>query len=91
VDYTALGHLSRFVAAGAYRIESNTFEQGSLADVAFRSPDGSIVPISLNGGAALTFNIGRRGKYASYKLESGAGCNLSLLRRRKGHSAARPG
>jgi glucosylceramidase len=73
VDYTALAHVSKFVASGAYRIESNTFEQGSLEDVAFRNPDGSIVLVVLNsGGAPLSFNIGWKGKYASYRLEAGA-------------------
>jgi O-glycosyl hydrolase len=43
VDFTALARASKFVAPGAYRIESNTFEQGNLEDVVFRNPDGSIV------------------------------------------------
>jgi len=71
VDFTALAHASKFVAPGAQRIESNSFEQGSLEDVAFRNPDGSIVLVVLNGsGGALRFNIGWHGKFASYKLES---------------------
>jgi glucosylceramidase len=73
VDFTALAHASKFVAPGAQRIESNSFEQGSLEDVAFRNPDGSIVLVVLNGsGGALRFNIGWKGKFASYKLESAA-------------------
>jgi glucosylceramidase len=73
VDYTALAHASKFVAPGAYRIESNTFDQGSLEDVAFRNPDGSLVLLVLNsGGSVATFNIAWAGKYASYKLGGGA-------------------
>ena len=73
VDFTALAHAAQFVAPGAYRIESNTFEQGSLEDVAFENPDGSIVLIVLNSGdTPMAFNIGWRGKYASCKLEGAA-------------------
>jgi glucosylceramidase len=73
VDFTALGHASKFVASGAYRVESNSFDQGSLEDVAFRNPDGSFVLLVLNGsGASVTFNIAWAGKFASYKLAGGA-------------------
>ncbi|PYT74370.1 MAG: hypothetical protein DMG39_03395 [Acidobacteria bacterium] len=57
---------------GAYRVESNTFDQGSLEDVAFRNPDGSLVLLVLNSGGTAAFNIGWAGKYASYKLAGGA-------------------
>ena len=72
VDYTALGHASKFVEAGARRIESNTFGPGSLEDVAFQNPDGSIALIVVNSGdGAAPFNIAWHGKFAQYKLESG--------------------
>lgn len=73
VDYTALAHLSRFVVPGAYRVESNSFGQGSLEDVAFLNPDGSLVLLVLNSSNGnVTFNIGWSGKFASYKLAGGA-------------------
>jgi glucosylceramidase len=73
VDFTALAHASKFVSPGTHRIESNTFEQGSLEDVAFRNPDGSIVLLVLNSsGAPISFNIGWKGKYATYKLDGAA-------------------
>lgn len=73
VDYTALAHASKYVVSGAYRVDSNEFGQGSLEDVAFRNPDGSLVLLVLNSGnAAETFNIAWAGKFASYKLASGA-------------------
>ena len=73
VDYTALAHASKFVAPGAYRVESNSFDQGSLEDVAFRNPDGSLVLLVLNGsGSNVNFNIGWAGTYANYKLPAGA-------------------
>ena len=72
-DYTALGHASKFVLPGARRIESNTFGQGSLEDVAFQNPDGSIVLLVLNSGeGAAQFNIGWRGQFAQHKLAGGA-------------------
>lgn len=73
VDYTALAHASKYVVPGAYRVESNEFGQGSLEDVAFLNPDGSLALLVLNSGnAAETFNIAWAGKFASYKLASGA-------------------
>ena len=73
VDYTALAHASKFVVPGAQRIESNTFGEGSLEDVAFRNPDGSLVLIVLNStGGNATFNIAWAGKYANYKLPAAA-------------------
>lgn len=73
VDYTALAHASEFVAPGAYRVESNSFDQGSLEDVAFRNLDGSLVLLVLNNsGSNITFNIAWAGKFANYKLPAGA-------------------
>lgn len=58
---------------GAYRVESNTFDEGSLEDVAFRNPDGSLVLLVLNAtDSPMTFNIGWSGKFASYKLAGNA-------------------
>jgi glucosylceramidase len=73
VDFTALAHASKFVTPGAYRIESNSFDQGSLEDVAFRNPDGSLVLLVLNSSNAyVTFNIEWAGRFAAYKLPGGA-------------------
>ncbi len=70
VDFTALAHASKFLSPGAVRIQSNTFDPGSLESVAFRNPDGSIVLIVLNsGGAPAPFNLSWKGTYASYRLD----------------------
>jgi glucosylceramidase len=70
VDFTALAHASKFVRPEAVRIESNSFGQGSLEDVAFRNPDGSIVLLVLNGSnGQITFNIAWNGRYAVYSLK----------------------
>ena len=77
VDFTALAHASKFVMPGAHRVESNTFDQGSLEDVTFRNPDGSLVLIVLNdSNGYITFDIAWAGKYATYKLPGGAVATL---------------
>jgi glucosylceramidase len=73
VDYVAMAHVSKFLVPGAYRIESNNFEQGSLEDVAFRNPDGSIVLLVLNGSnQPMPFNVGWQGRYFSSNLGGGS-------------------
>jgi glucosylceramidase len=73
VDYVAEAHVSKFVVPGAYRIESNTFEQGSLEGVAFRNPDGSIVLLVLNGSyQPMSFNVEWQGQYFSWSLQAGS-------------------
>jgi len=72
VDFTALAHASKFVRPGAHRIASNSFDQGSLEDVAFQNPDGSVVLLVLNSsGSSLSFNIAWKDEFASYKLPAG--------------------
>jgi glucosylceramidase len=84
VDFTALAHASKFIKPGARRIDSNTFEQGSLEDVAFRNPDGSVVLIVLNSSAAsVAFNIGWKRQYASYKLDPAAAATFRWPASRK--------
>jgi glucosylceramidase len=73
VDFTALAHVSKFLKPGAQRIASNSFDQGSLEDVAFQNPDGSIVLVVLNSsGSAQPLNIAWHGQFASYKMPAGA-------------------
>jgi glucosylceramidase len=72
-DFTALAHASKFVKPGAVRVESNTFGQGSLEDVAFRNPDGSLVLLAVNGSNGdMAFNIAWNGKYALCTLRKGS-------------------
>jgi glucosylceramidase len=73
VEYYILGHLSKFVVPGARRIESNTFGPGSVEDVAFQNPDGSVVLLVLNSSSnpgAFTVSFG--GSTFPYTLRSGA-------------------
>jgi glucosylceramidase len=73
VDYYILGHASKFVRSGAYRIASNTFGGNSIENVAFKNPDGSLVVIALNNASsAQTFKILISGQSVSYTLPAGA-------------------
>jgi glucosylceramidase len=78
VEYYVLGHLSKFVQAGAYRIASTAYGSGSIDDVAFKNPDGSIAVLVFNGSStASQFSINWRGKTLSYTLPSGAVATLT--------------
>lgn len=47
VDYYTLGHVSKFVDPGAYRIDSTSLD-GNIESVAFRNPDNSKVLVMTN-------------------------------------------
>jgi glucosylceramidase len=73
VEYYILGHLGKFVLPGAHRIDSNTFGAGSIEDVAFQNPDGSIVLLVLNSASnAGTFTVSSKGQSFNYTLPAGA-------------------
>ena len=73
VEYYILGHLGKFVVPGAHRIDSNTFGAGSIEDVAFQNPDGSIVLLVLNSaGNSATFTVSFKGQSFQYTLPAGA-------------------
>jgi glucosylceramidase len=73
VEYYILGHLGKFVAPGAHRIDSNTFGAGGIEDVAFQNPDGSIVLLVLNSSSsATTFTVRFKGQSFNYTLPAGA-------------------
>ena len=73
VEYYLLGHLGKFVQPGAYRIDSNSYGSGSLEDVAFLNPDGSIVLLVLNAApAGSTFAVTWNGSNFTDTLPAGA-------------------
>jgi glucosylceramidase len=73
VEYYVLGHLGKFVMPGSHRINSNTFGAGSIEDVAFQNPDGSIVLFVLNSSSnAGTFAVTCIGKSFNYTLPAKA-------------------
>jgi glucosylceramidase len=72
VEYYVLGQAAKYVAPGAYRIDSNSFGPGSVEDVAFQNPDGSIVLIVLNSGSSGNFTVSWRSKNFTYNMPAGA-------------------
>jgi glucosylceramidase len=71
-DYYLIGHFSKLVVPGAYRIGANTL--GSLTDVAFKNPDGSKVVVVYNDGfRSRTFKVRWNGSQSfTYILPAGA-------------------
>jgi len=73
VEYYVLGHIAKYVMPGAYRIDSNTFGSGSVEDVAFQNPDGSIVVLVFNSATnSNRFSVSWGGHTFSYTLPGGA-------------------
>lgn len=71
VAYYIIGHASKFVRPGSYRIGSNITD--NLENVAFRTPDGKTALIVVNGNTAeKTFNIQYQGKTVETSLPAGA-------------------
>lgn len=69
-DYYTLGHVSKFVDPGAYRIDSNTYD-GKLENVAFQNPDGSVVLVAYNpSGADVPFTVKADGQSFAYTLKA---------------------
>ena len=71
VEYYALGHVSKFVEPGAYRIDSNV--AGPIENVAFKNPDGSVVLVAYNSaGSGNTFSVTWHGQVFPFTLPGGA-------------------
>ncbi|WP_447725746.1 glycoside hydrolase family 30 protein [Sphingomonas koreensis] len=71
-EYYALGHASRFVKPGAWRIAS-TSEAGGIETVAYRNPDGSCVLLAFNASAAAKeMTLGTEGRHFAYILAPNA-------------------
>jgi glucosylceramidase len=50
IEYYTMGHLTKFVKPGAYRIDSTA--NSTVPNVAWKNPDGSKVLIAYNGGSS---------------------------------------
>lgn len=68
-EYYALGHVTKFVDPGAFRVESNS-GNGVPNNVAFLNPDGSLVVI-VQSDSAVDFNVAWNGVFFPYHLPSG--------------------
>jgi glucosylceramidase len=68
-EYYVLGQASKFIKAGAVRLDSNSFGAGGLEDVAFKNPDGGHVLLVQNAGSGSnTFNVSENGQSFTYTL-----------------------
>jgi glucosylceramidase len=69
VEFYVLGQLAKFVVPGAHRVDSSTFSNGGIEDVAFENPDGLIILLVLNSStAAGPFSVSWHGTYFNYTL-----------------------
>jgi glucosylceramidase len=68
-EYYILGHVSKFVDPGAYRIESTAAGAATPDQVAFLNADGSMVLV-IQADAATTFTVTWNGQHFSYSLPS---------------------
>lgn len=79
-EYYAFGHASKFVKAGARRIESTALEPGSIENVTFQNPDGTIVLVALNSAdAEKTFVVRWNGQSFRTTLPAGAAATYVWL------------
>jgi glucosylceramidase len=77
MDYYALGHATKFLKPGAYRIASTDLGS-SFLNVAFRNPDGGIVLIVYNlTGATNSFTVQWGSQYISYSLAAKAAATFT--------------
>jgi glucosylceramidase len=71
-DYYTIGHASKFVQNGAYRIASSSFTFSKFESVAFKNPDGSKVLIVSNTSTnPVPFAVRWGSKAFDYQLSSG--------------------
>jgi len=69
VEYYALGHNSKFVDVGAYRIGSSSSQSSTISVVSYQNPSGSFVAIVLNKSKSeQQFDLNWNNQYVSYSL-----------------------
>ena len=68
-EFYVLGHVTKFVDPGAYRVDSGPSDYRLPSQVAFLNPDGSLVLI-VQADAAVRFEVSWNGQSFSYQLPS---------------------
>lgn len=86
-EYYILGHVSKFVDLGAYRIDSTTTP---LDNVAFLNPDGSLVLI-VHTPTAAAFDVVWNGQHFSYDLPIGGTVTFKWMGSRLPVATVTPG
>ncbi|MFJ1801392.1 RICIN domain-containing protein [Streptomyces sp. NPDC088180] len=72
-EFYVLGHVSKFVEAGATRIGSTSQGAGGVQNVAFQNSDGSRAAVVVNtGSGAQRFSLTDNGRSLAYTLPAGA-------------------
>ncbi|MCC7206877.1 MAG: glycosyl hydrolase [Anaerolineae bacterium] len=71
VEYYVLGHFSKVLDPGAYRIDSTEYAERQPENVAFLNPDGSVVLV-VHATREVTFTVTWRGSAFTYTLPEGA-------------------
>ncbi|MFE8990693.1 RICIN domain-containing protein [Streptomyces collinus] len=72
-EYYVLGHVTKFIKAGATRIGSTSQGRGGVRNVAFENPDGSRAAFVVNTStSAQQFSLTGNGKSLAYTLPAGA-------------------
>ncbi|WP_060887888.1 RICIN domain-containing protein [Streptomyces caniscabiei] len=72
-EYYVLGHVTKFIKAGATRIGSTSQDRGGVENVAFENPDGSRAAFVVNTAtSAQQFSLTDNGKSLAYTLPAGA-------------------
>jgi len=67
IEYYTMGHLTKFVRVGAYRIDST--DDAQILNIAFKNPDGSIVLIAYNNGITdIDFKVYWSGLSFNYNI-----------------------
>lgn len=69
-EFYVLGHLTKFVLPGAYRVESTPGGNGVPQNVAFLNPDGTLTLI-VQSDTAVDFHVSWNGRFFLYHLPAG--------------------
>ncbi|GCE24139.1 glycoside hydrolase family 30 beta sandwich domain-containing protein [Dictyobacter kobayashii] len=89
-DYYGLGQASKFVAPGAYHIDSSAGNNG-IQDVAFKNPDGSKVLVAYNSASSSqSFNVQWGGENFAYTLPAGAAATFKWSGTQAGGGSGAP-
>ncbi|UMP05839.1 ricin-type beta-trefoil lectin domain protein [Amycolatopsis sp. EV170708-02-1] len=76
VEYYTMGHLTKFVKPGAYRISSN--DNSAVRNVAWKNPDGSKALIAYNtSGASQNVRVNWGGQSFTYTLPASTSATLT--------------
>ena len=88
-EYTILGHVSKFVDRGAFRIDSGELNHSLPDNVAFVNPEGSIVLI-VQSDSERSFTVSWEGKSFQYTLPARSAATFKWQGDAKSRATATP-